>query len=155
MHLVLYRHQSTGVNGLKVREQGSTWSFVRSFGLFSARRGDNFLTMLPEFPIVACRDPLLEPCSGDADSLLLNIRVKCLSFMAKAAHISGHLPFSTPLVIGLNVRRNQPQSSNVGLNVRSSNEPSSLYCSGSERCEAKGSKPVLLLLRGEYSIIRK
>jgi hypothetical protein len=92
VHLVLYRHQSTGVNGLKVREQGSTWSFVRSFGLFSARRGDNFLTMLPEFPIVACRDPLLEPCSGDADSLLLNIRVKCLSFRAKPAHISGHLP---------------------------------------------------------------
>ena len=36
-----------GENGLKVREQGSTWSFVRSFGLFSARRGDHFLTMLP------------------------------------------------------------------------------------------------------------
>src|SRR6266702_8703276 len=92
---MLYRHQSTGVNGLKVREQGSTWSFVRSFGLFSARRGDNFLTMLPEFPIVACRDPLLEPCSGDADSLLLNIRVKCLSFRAKPAHISGHLPLTS------------------------------------------------------------
>src|SRR5262245_40424432 len=45
-----------------------------------------------EFPIVEHRDPLLEPCSGDADSLLLNIQVKCLSCRAKAAHISGHLP---------------------------------------------------------------
>src|SRR5258706_15338622 len=40
------------------------------------------------------------------------------------------------MVIGLNVRRNQPQSSNCGLNVRSSNELSRLYCSGSRRYEA-------------------
>jgi hypothetical protein len=45
-----------------------------------------------EFPIVECRDPLLEPWSGAEDCLLLTIGVKCSSFRAKAAHISGHLP---------------------------------------------------------------
>src|SRR5262249_24255902 len=45
-----------------------------------------------EFPIVACRDPLLEPWSCAEDCLLLNIRVKCSCLRAKIAHISGHLP---------------------------------------------------------------
>ncbi len=39
---------------------------------------------------------------------------------------------TTELVIGLNVRPNQLQSLIFGLNVRSSNEPSRLHCSGSE-----------------------
>jgi len=42
--------------------------------------------------MVECYDPLLEPCSGDVDALLLNIRVKCSCLRAKVAHISGHLP---------------------------------------------------------------
>jgi hypothetical protein len=65
---------------------------------------------------------------------------------------------STPLekmVIGLNVRRNQPQSSNVGLKVRSSNEPSRLYCSGSGRYEAMNGNLYCVFSTEKYFVIRK
>ena len=59
------------------------------------------------------------------------------------------------LVIGLNVRRNQPQSSIFRLNVRSRNEPSSLYCSGSGRCEASDGNLSCIFSTEKYPVIRK
>ena len=56
---------------------------------FSARRATTLSApYCHEFTIVECCDPLLEPCSGDVDALLLNIRVKCSCLRAKVAHIS-------------------------------------------------------------------
>src|SRR5260370_16915912 len=45
-----------------------------------------------EFTTVECREPLLELCSGDNGSRLLNIEVKCSHLRAKTGRISGHLP---------------------------------------------------------------
>src|SRR5258706_11124824 len=59
------------------------------------------------------------------------------------------------MVIGLNVRRNQPQSSNCGLNVRSSNGPSSWHCSGSRRYEAMNGNLYCIFSAEKYSVIRK
>jgi hypothetical protein len=89
---VFDRHQSPGENGLKVRAERSTWSCVCSFGFFRPEEATISAPCCHEFPIVERRDPFLEACSSDADALLLNIRVKCSSFRAKAAHLSGHLP---------------------------------------------------------------
>ena len=51
---------------------------------------------------------------------VLKIEGKCSRLRAKAAHYSGHLPPGRAVVvIGPNVRRNQPQSSNAGFKVRS------------------------------------
>jgi hypothetical protein len=63
--------------------------------------------------------------------------------------------FTTHLVIGLNVRRNQPQSSNVGLNVRSSTELSRLYCSGSRRDEAMNGNLSCIFSTEKYAVIKK
>ena len=57
--------------------------------------------------------------------------------------------------IGPNLRRNQPQGSNVGLNVRSSNEPSRLYCSGSGRYKAMNGNLYCIFSTEKYSVIRK
>src|SRR5439155_13555731 len=59
------------------------------------------------------------------------------------------------VVIGLKVRRNQPQGSNFGLKVRTRNEPSSLYCSGSGRCEASDGNLSCIFSTEKYPVIRK
>ena len=59
------------------------------------------------------------------------------------------------LVIGLKVRRNQPQGSNCGLKVRSSNKPSSLYCSGSGRYKAMNGNLECIFSTEKYAVIRK
>jgi len=98
VHLALYLHQSTQENGLKVRQKFSTWHFVRSFGLFSARRGGNFPTILPW--IYNRRAPWTASGAmlSDDGSLLLNIRVKCSLFAPKLAHSSSKLPLPTKYV---------------------------------------------------------
>src|SRR5262249_25766383 len=53
------------------------------------------------------------------DVLVLMLYTDCSFLSLKSAHFSRLLPSRQPLVIGLNVRRNQPQSSNVGCKVRS------------------------------------
>jgi hypothetical protein len=85
------------------------------------------------------------------------IQIKIPSFSSNAVHPSVNLPPATPkkVVIGLNVRRNQPQSSNFGLKVRSSNEPSRLYCSGSGRYEAKNGNLYCVFSTEKYFVIRK
>ena len=45
-----------------------------------------------ELTTVECREPLLELCSGDNGSRLLNIEGKCSHVRAKTGRISGHLP---------------------------------------------------------------
>ena len=59
------------------------------------------------------------------------------------------------LVIGVNVRRNQPQGSNVGLNVRLSNEPSRLYYSGGGRFKAMNGNLFCIFSTEKYPVIRK
>jgi hypothetical protein len=59
------------------------------------------------------------------------------------------------VVIGLKVRRNQPQGSYFGLKVRSSNELSSLYCSGSGRCEARDGNLSCIFSTEKCPVIRK
>src|SRR5437870_5421819 len=59
------------------------------------------------------------------------------------------------LVIGVNVRRNQPQGSNVGLNVRLSNEPSRLYYSGGGRFKAMNGNLFCIFSTEKYLVIRK
>src|SRR2546430_3519242 len=61
---------------------------------------------------------------------------ECSTRLPLAYLISQQQSIFPLMVIGVNVRRNQPQGSNVGLNVRLSNEPSRLYYSGGGRFKA-------------------
>src|SRR5260221_3129199 len=64
-------------------------------------------------------------------------------------------PQSHHLVNWLNVRRNRPHSSNFWLNLRSSNEPFPLDCSGSGGDEGMNGNLYCVFSGEKYPVIRK
>src|SRR5437879_5354229 len=85
------------------------------------------------------------------------IRADCSCFGLKAAHFSFTLFTIVVIlvVIGLNVRRNQPQSSNVGLNVRSIHEPLACTAPGAEDTRQRYGNLSCVFSTEKYSVIRK
>ena len=89
-----------------------------------------------EFTKTAGGDSLLEQLSIRSMILLLKSEGNCSHLRAKPAHFVRHLPPAhvVDLVIDLNVRRNQPQCSNVALNIRTRQSHCGSYRSTGGRC---------------------
>src|SRR2546425_8081477 len=101
--------------------------------------------------------PRYVPTSAHASWQVLMFRGQSCSHFRSFTTASSVLGAAraTMMVIGVNVRRNQPQGSNVGLNVRLSNEPSRLYYSGGGRFKAMNGNLFCIFSTEKYPVIRK